>query len=96
MNYDDLIPAEELCLRYKVEQQFVSSLNDSGIIQLVTVKETDYIPCDHLASFEKMIRLHRELEINLAGLEAVFHLLNKIDKLQQDNLELKNRLGLYE
>ncbi|SDS44407.1 chaperone modulator CbpM [Gramella sp. MAR_2010_147] len=96
MNKEDLIPAEEICVRYKVERQFVSSLYDSGIIEVITIEETEYVHCDHLANFEKMMRLHNELNINLEGLEAIDHLLKQIQKLQKDNLQLKNRLGLYE
>ncbi len=96
MKNEDLIPADEICMRYKVERQFVSSLYESGIIEMITIQENEYIHCDHLADFEKMMRLHKELEINIEGLEAINHLLRKINRLQQDNLRLRNRLGLYE
>lgn len=96
MRNEDLIPAEEICVRYKVERQFVSSLYESGIIEIVTVEETEYIHCDHLADFERMMRLHKDLDINLEGLEAISHLLEQINKLQNDNRQLRNRLGLYE
>ncbi len=96
MRNEDLIPAEEICVRYKVERHFISSLSESGIIKIVTVEETEYIHCDHLADFEKMMRLHKELNINLEGLEAISHLLEQINQLQKDNRQLKNRLGLYE
>ncbi|WP_405200256.1 chaperone modulator CbpM [Christiangramia sp. LLG6405-1] len=96
MKEEDLIPAEEICVRYKVERQFVTSLKDSGIIEIVTVQETEYIHCDHLAQFEKMRRLHEELEINVQGLEAISHLLGKVEQLQSENIKLRNRLGLYE
>jgi chaperone modulatory protein CbpM len=96
MKKEDLIPAEEICVLYQVERQFVTSLKDSGIIEIVTVQETEYIHCDHLAQFEKMRRLHEELEINVQGLEAISHLLGKVEQLQSENIELKNRLGLYE
>ena len=96
MNKEDLIPAKEICVRYEVEYQFVSSLYESGIIEMVTIEETEYIHCDYLADFEKMIRLHRDLDINLEGLEAVNHLLKQIRELQKDNRRLRNRLGLYE
>lgn len=96
MRKEDLIPAEEICVRYKVERQFVSSLYESGIIEIITIEETEYVHCDHLANFEKMMRLHRDLEINLEGLEAINHLLVQIKQLQRDNRKLKNRLGLYE
>lgn len=96
MRNEELIPADEICVRYQVERQFVSSLYESGIIEIVTLQETEYIHCDHLAEFEKMIRLHKELDINLEGLEAINHLLKQIQDLQKDNVRLKNRLGLYE
>ena len=96
MKKEDLIPAEEICVRYKVERQFVSSLFESGIIEIITMEETEYVHCDHLANFEKMMRLHHDLKINLEGLEAINHLLEQIKQLQKDNRRLKNRLGLYE
>ncbi|MCB7481734.1 chaperone modulator CbpM [Christiangramia sediminis] len=96
MRKEDLIPAEEICVRYKVGRQFVSSLYESGIIEIITIEETEYVHCDHLANFEKMMRLHHDLEINLEGLEAINHLLQQIKQLQKDNRRLKNRLGLYE
>ncbi|MEO2063365.1 MAG: chaperone modulator CbpM [Christiangramia sp.] len=96
MKREDLIPAEEICVRYKVERKFVRSLFDSGIIEVITIEKTEYIPQDSLTNFEKMIRLSRDLEINLEGLEAIHHLLGQIEKLQKDNRRLRNRLGLYE
>jgi len=96
MKNEELIPADEICVRYQVERQFVSSLYESGIIEIVTVQETEYIHCDHLADFEKMMRLHKELDINLEGLEAINHLLKQIQDLHKDNIRLRNRLGLYE
>ncbi len=96
MNREDLIPAEEICIRYKVERQFVSSLFESGIIEVVIIEETEYIPNEHLGEFEKMIRLSRDLEINMEGLEAIHHLLQRIQSLHEDNRQLRNRLGLYE
>jgi len=96
MRKENLISAEEICMRYKVERQFVSSLSQSGIIEVVNLEETEYIHCDHLAQFEKMKRLHDELNINLEGLEAITHLLQQIKLLQNENRQLRNRLGLFE
>ena len=96
MRNENLIPAEEICVRYKVERHFVNSLYESGIIEIITVEETEYIHCDHLGEFEKMMRLHKDLDINLEGLEAISHLLRQIRDLQKDNRQLRNRLGLYE
>lgn len=96
MNLKDLIATEELCERYKVEHTFIRSLNESGLLEIVTVERKEYIPCDKMAEFEKMRRLHYELNINLEGLEAVQHLLKQVIKLQKKNRQLKNRLSIYE
>lgn len=96
MNLEDLIATEELCERYKVEHTFIRSLNESGLIEVITIERREYIPWDHMADFEKMRRLHYELNINLEGLEAVQHLLKQVVKLQKKNQQLKNRLSLYE
>tara|TARA_R100000789_G_scaffold40954_1_gene42623 strand:- start:63 stop:353 length:291 start_codon:yes stop_codon:yes gene_type:complete len=96
MKKENLIPADEICIRYKVEHQFVTSLNESGIIKIVRIEETEYVDCNELGQLEKMMRLHQDLDINLEGLEAIHHLLNKLNQLQKDNRRLKNRLGLYE
>lgn len=96
MNLEDLIPTEEICTRYKVEQTFISSLSQSGLIRIVTVEKSQYVPTDEITAFEKLRRLHYDLDINLEGLEAIHHLLRQVEKLQQQNRKLKNRLGLYE
>ncbi|MBZ9728205.1 chaperone modulator CbpM [Salegentibacter sp. JZCK2] len=96
MNLEDLIPTDEICTRYKVERTFVSSLYESGLIEIITVEETQYVHCDEISEFERLWRLHYDLDINLEGLEAIQHLLEQVKKLQKQNLRLKNRLGLYE
>lgn len=96
MNLDDLIATEELCVRYNVEQSFIRSLFESGLIEIVTIEQQEYVPFDMVSEFEKMHRLHFELEINLEGLEAIKHLLEQVKKLQTENLQLRNRLNLYE
>ncbi|MDT0649374.1 chaperone modulator CbpM [Autumnicola edwardsiae] len=96
MRSDDLVPAEEICSLYKVERTFISSLYESGLIEIVTLERKEYVPCDHLRNFEKMMRLHKDLDINIEGLQAIHHLLDQVQKLQKQNVRLKNRLSLYE
>ena len=96
MNLENLVTTDEICTRYKVELTFISSLQESGLIEIVTVEQTQYIHCDKMGDLEKLMRLHFDLEINLEGLEAIHHLLQQLRELQQQNIELRNRLNLYE
>lgn len=96
MNLKDLITTEELCVRYQVERTFIHSLSESGLIEVVRVEQKEYVHCDNLGEFEKMHRLHYDLNINLEGLEAIQHLLKQVKQLQKDNRRLRNRLDLFE
>ncbi|MFZ0488616.1 MAG: chaperone modulator CbpM [Salegentibacter sp.] len=96
MNPEELITTEEICTRYHVERTFIAALSESGIIEVVKVEEKEYVHFDTLGEFEKMMRLHRDLEINPPGLAAVQHLLGRLHELERLNRELRNRLDLYE
>ncbi len=96
MNLEELIATEELCERYSVEHTFIRSLSTSGLLEVITVEKREYVHCDRMAEFEKLMRLHFDLDINLEGLEAIKHLLDRLSDLKEENLALRNRLGLYE
>jgi hypothetical protein len=91
-----LISVTELCAYHNVEFAFISNLKEFGLVEIVQVQQTDYIPEDQLEKLERMIRLHRELEINPEGLDTINHLLGKMNQLQEEVRMLKNRLRLYE
>lgn len=92
----DMIVAAEFCTHHNVEYSFISTLNEYGLIEVTTVEETRFIPCDELPKLERLVRLHDELDINLEGLQAISYLLQKIENMQQEIMHLKNRLRLYE
>jgi hypothetical protein len=96
MKSDDLIPAEEFCDHYKVEFSFINYLHQFGLIEITTVEETYYIPQVELRKLEQLVRLHYDLNINLEGIDAITHLLDRVNGLQLQITSLKNRLNLYE
>jgi len=96
MNLEELVATEDLCTKYSVEHTFIRSLNDSGLLEIITVEKTEYVHCDNISDFEKLRRMHYDLHINIEGLEAIENLLNQVKKLQKSNLQLRNRLNLYE
>jgi hypothetical protein len=62
----------------------------------VIIEEKEFVPEEELVLLEKMIRLHHELDINFEGVEAISYLLMRMEKMQQELTEVKNRLRLYE
>jgi hypothetical protein len=96
MNNEQLIIVSEFCTAHHIEISFVETLAQHGLVNIETVGEQLAIPDAQLPSLEKMVRLHYELDINLEGIETIFHLLERIEALQQEMQALQKKVSLYE
>lgn len=96
MNLEDFILTDEICTHYRVEETFILDLHERDLIRLTVVGRKRYLPIEQIRDFEKMRRLHDEMNINLEGLEAVKNLLDKLNRLKKEKIKLENRLRLYE
>ena len=92
----DLIPSDDFCAYHQVEQTFIQSLQEEGLLHISIVNKKTFIPTDELPKLEKMIHLYRDLDINIAGLASVHHLLQKLNDMETELWMLRNRLRLYE
>jgi hypothetical protein len=89
----NLIATTDICTYHEVEYTFISSLSEAGLVKLKVVNKTTYIPESELQKLERMIRLHNELEINVAGIEAITHLLERVEQMQEEMRRLRNKVG---
>ena len=96
MHTEDLIPVDDFCASHNIEISFISTLQQNGLIEITTIRETCFIDADQLPQLEKIVRFYYELDINLEGIETITHLLQRIKSLQNEIVVLKNRLRLYE
>ena len=96
MYKENLIPANEFCANHNIEISFISSLQQYGLIEITTIRETGYIHESQLQELEKIVRLYYELDINLEGIETITYLLKRINNMQDEITTLRNRLRLYE
>lgn len=96
MQKEDWIPATAFCSSHNIEISFVRSLQESGLVEMTTIREEAFIPAAHLQELEKIIRLHYDMDINLEGIETITHLLQQIHAMQAEIASLKNQLRFYE
>ncbi len=85
----DRISREELVRIYNIEFTFFDSLEEAGLLSIETEDNVKYLMFDELAAFEQLTNWHYDLEVNLAGLEVISHLLNKLEQLRQENAGLR-------
>ena len=96
MQTEYLIALDEFCANHNIEISFISSLQQTGLIEVTTIKETGFIDSNQLRQLEKIVRLYYELDINLEGIETINYLLQRISNMQDEIIELRNKLRLYE
>ena len=96
MTDDQYISIEQFCLQNQVDHSFIHLLNERGIMEIIVLEELELIPMSKLPLLEKCMHLHYELEINIEGIEAIQHLLQKVEDMQNEIISLQNRLSFYE
>lgn len=96
METAEFVNAGDFCEHHHISLSFISGLQEAGLVE-ITIQETgQYLHVNQLKEIEMMIRLHTELDINPEGIEAVTHLLHKLNQLQHELKTVKQRLNWYE
>ncbi len=88
------ISVTKLCSLYEIEVSFVSRLHEIGLLELTPINKDPHIHNKALDNFEKMIRMHRDLDINPEGIDVIFNLLEKVDRLHEELQLLKDQLKI--
>jgi len=94
MEEEKYIALTRICTCYEVEPQFFEHLADFGLIEVISREEDRFIDREHLSELETLIRLHYELDINYAGLDAISHMLKRMREMQKEMNELRNKLNI--
>jgi chaperone modulatory protein CbpM len=96
MQKEELVPVQEFCVSHELEISFIYALQQYGLVSITTIEETIYLPISQLEQAEQIARLHNELGINFEGIDAIRHLLERVQEMQQEIRALRNKLSLYE
>ncbi|HMH22072.1 MAG TPA: chaperone modulator CbpM [Puia sp.] len=96
MQTGNLIAAEAFCAGHQIELSFIRTLHESGLIDMTMQEGIVWLQADELSTLEKFVRWHYELSINPEGIEALAHLLFRVDHMQEEIRTLRNRLRNYD
>lgn len=92
MENTNKISIEQCCVYYNIETTFVHQLDEFGLIELSRSEKEVFIAFEQLSNLEKYMHMHYDLEINMQGIEAIKHLLDRVELLQLEVRRLQNQL----
>lgn len=95
MPITNAIQATVFCSNHNIDYQFIEQLRQNDLIHTSIESGTLYIPEEELPKLEKMVRLRFEMDINIEGIETINYLLNKIENMQQEIMQLRNRVAVF-
>jgi hypothetical protein len=93
MNVQKYIRITDFCKGHALEESFIYSLHEVELIEIREVESEPVIHRRQLRRLERLVRLHRDLEISPM---AVDHLLDRMEALHEEVLELRRRLNRWE
>ena len=92
---NELIIGSEYCRKCHIEPSFIDLLHEGGLIEVMTEGGERYLTFTQLPDVERYSRMYYDLSINIEGIDAIRHLLTKIDNLQNKVRSLENELRFY-
>ena len=96
MQTEEMIIVKEFCVHHNIDITFIHALKNSGLVELIVVEDKLVILQSQLAHLEKLVRLFYEMDINLEGIETITYLLSRMNDMEQQIMQLNNRLSMYE
>lgn len=93
---NELIIVSEYCNKCHIEPEFIGMLQEGGLIDVLTQNGIQYLTTDELPDVERYSRLYYDLDINMEGIDAIRHLLERMGEMQREIEYLRNRLRLFD
>ena len=91
----DLIIIGEYCQKSHVDLDFVEMLGEGGLIDILEEGNEHYLLASQLHDLERYSRMYYDLAINVEGIDAIHHLLERIEDMQREIRFLRRQLSVY-
>lgn len=92
----DLIIISEYCRKSHIEPSFIVLLYEEGLIDIREEGGREYLFVSQLQDLERYSRMYYDLSINIEGIDAIRHLLDRMNSMRNEISCLRSRLIRYE
>ena len=90
----ELIIINEYCSHSQIDPEFLFSLQEVGLIELLKRDSDYYLQTSQLRDLERYTRWHYELSINVEGIDVIQNLMAQIEDMQEEINRLKEIIRL--
>ena len=96
MEQEHYISLREFCQGHALDETFLFRLEAFELIRIERVRSEACFHREELPRLERLIRLHRDLDIGPQGLQAIDHLLGRMQRMQDEMAAMRRRLDRWE
>lgn len=91
----ELIIVSEYCHKCHIDSSFIDLLEEIGLIEIQLEGGEHYLLLSQLPEVERYSRMYYDLSINLEGIDAIHHLLERMELMRREMNRLRSRLLVY-
>ena len=90
------ISIQTFCQYHGIESKLVFTFQELGLVEIVEEEAEFFLEEKALTRMEQIVRLYKDFDLSPEGVEVVMGLLDKIEKLQEENFTLIRKLRKWE
>ena len=91
----ELIIVSEYCHKCHIEPSFIELLQEVGLIEVHIEGGEHYLLVSQLPEVERYSRMYYDLSINMEGIDAIHHLLERMESMRKEINTLQSQLMVY-
>ena len=91
----ELIIVSEYCHKCHIEPSFIELLQEGGLIEVHIEGGEHYLLVSQLPEVERYSRMYYDLSINMEGIDAIHHLLERMESMRKEINPLQSQLLVY-
>ena len=91
----ELIIVSEYCHKCQIEPSFIELLQEGGLIEVHIEGGEHYLLVSQLPEVERYSRMYYDLSINMEGIDAIHHLLERMESMRKEINTLQSQLLVY-
>ena len=90
------IKIKEFCTYTEIEDSFITDLSEEGILKIEIIDDEPFVEEDTIPDLEMFSRWHYDLGINLEGIDAMRHMLQRMNQMKSELEDLRKKLVFYD